>query len=180
MGQFRVFGYGSLVHRGTHDHAPTAPLRIRGWRRQWVHLAHRPVAVLTALPQIDSEIEGLVLPVAEADRPALMQREAAYDPVVGADGLVIFSIPPDKHPPATAPRPILQSYLDVVVAGYLAEFGIGGVARFFETTAGWEAPLLADRAAPRYPRHQRLGAEALALCDAHVARLGMRVLRPED
>lgn len=175
-----VFGYGSLVHRATHGHAPAAPARVEGWRRVWVHLPHRPVAVLAALPRAGGVLDGLALPVAEADRPALMLREASYDPVVSAEGLVIFTIPPGKHPPAAEPRPILQSYLDVVVAGYLAEFGAAGVARFFATTDGWAAPLLTDRAAPRYPRHQVPGDAARALCDAHVARLRMRRLAPQD
>ena len=35
--------------------------------------------------------------------------------------------------------PILLSYLDVVVQGYLAEFGEAGVARFFASTDGWGA-----------------------------------------
>jgi len=69
--------------------------------------------------------------------------------------------------------PVLLSYLDVVVQGYLREFGEAGVRGFFDTTRGWDAPLLDDRAAPLYPRHRRLSDDERALTDAHLARLGL-------
>ena len=43
--------------------------------------------------------------------------------------------------------------------------GAAGVADFFATTDGWEAPILNDRAAPQYPRHQRLTGEEHELVD---------------
>jgi hypothetical protein len=49
-------------------------------------------------------------------------------------------------------HPVLLSYLDVVVQGYLQEFDEAGVAHFFDTTDGWDAPLLDDRTHPHYPR----------------------------
>ena len=75
----RIFGYGSLVNRATHGHAPAEPRTLAGWRRVWVHSAHRPVAILSVERAPGAEIDGLVLPVAEADRPALIEREAAYE-----------------------------------------------------------------------------------------------------
>jgi hypothetical protein len=60
----------------------------------------------------------------------------------------------------------------VVVQGYLREFGEEGVTRFFTTTHGWDAPILDDRAAPRYPRHQPVTATERAITDAHLWRGG--------
>ena len=37
------------------------------------------------------------------------------------------------------------SYLDVVVQGFAHEFGEGGVQRFFDTTDGWDTPVINDR-----------------------------------
>jgi hypothetical protein len=45
------------------------------------------------------------------------------------------------------------------------------VARFFDSTHGWHTPVLDDRAAPRYPRHQPPCPEAQALTDHHLARV---------
>ena len=169
----RVFGYGSLVNRRTHGHTPAERLTVAGWQRAWVHTGLRPVAFLTALPAVAGRIDGLALGVAEHDRAGLIARESAYD-AVPCDDLTIFTIPPGKHPPADRLHPIPLSYLDVVVQGYLAEFGTDGVARFFATTVGWDAPVLDDRANPRYPRHQRLTDAERALTDSHLAQVGVR------
>ena len=64
-----------------------------------------------------------------------------------------------------------MSYLDVVVQGYLRTFGPDGALRFFETTDGWGSPILNDRAAPRYPRHQQLDPDETHFVDTQLARL---------
>lgn len=172
----QVFGYGSLVNIRTHAMGPGTTGRLPGWRRAWVHTSLRPLAILTARPDATTEIDGLTLTVPETERPALLIRESAYDSAA-AGALTVFTIPPTKHPPAPALTPILLSYLDVVVQGYLDSFGPSGVARFFETTDGWDAPILDDRAAPRYPRHQRLTDEERALTDRHLSDLGATLIR---
>ncbi|MFT6224241.1 MAG: hypothetical protein ACJA1F_002090 [Paracoccaceae bacterium] len=73
------------------------------------------------------------------------------------------------------PLPILRSYLDVVVQGYLQVFGEQGVVDFFATTRGWQAPVLDDRTAPVYPRHQLLSSSETALVDAHLSALAAQV-----
>ena len=57
-------------------------------------------------------------------------------------------------------------------------FGLDGVAAFFDTTDGWDAPILDDRAAPRYPRHQRLAPDETALVDQHLSRLNANLIQP--
>lgn len=177
------FGYGSLVNRATHDYADAHRARIGGWRRAWRHVEGRQVAFLTAVPAPDAFIDGLIAHVPGGDWAALDMREHAYARVLtdavehgimGAPEIHIYHAPADMHRPATRMRPVLLSYVDVVVQGYLREFGADGVARFFETTDGWDAPMKNDRAAPLYPRHQRLTAEETALVDEWLARLGVR------
>jgi len=180
------FGYGSLVNRATHDYADAHPARITGWRRAWRHVEGRKVAFLTAVPDPDSEIEGLVAHVPGGDWAALDMREHAYARVM-AEGVVhalgggpeihIYHAPEDMHVAARTKRPVLLSYLDVVVQGYLREFGMDGVARFFDTTDGWDAPIRDDRSAPAYPRHQALTADQTSLVDSHLARLGVVPIR---
>ncbi len=176
------FGYGSLVNRTTHGFGGARPARLSGWRRVWRHTTLRPVAYLTVVPDDDAEIDGLIAPVPGADWPALDAREAAYVRAPAADQvrhdlphtpeIAVYTIPEGHYGAPTAAHPILLSYIDVVVQGYLREFGEDGVARFFDTTGGWDAPVLDDRAAPRYPRHRGLSDAEHALTDAHLARVG--------
>lgn len=178
------FGYGSLVNRATHDFPDPRPARLSGWRRAWRHTDLRPVAFLTAIADPGTQIDGLIAHVPRGDWEALDRREWAYlrhdvtdavtHPLETAVDIAVYAVPEARHAAPTGSCPILLSYLDVVVQGYWREFGADGVRRFFDTTDGWDSPILDDRAAPRYPRHQRLTAEETALVDDGLSRLGRR------
>lgn len=179
------FGYGSLVNRATHAYGAARRARLRGWRRAWRYTRHREGPFLTAVPCPDSEIEGLVAQVPGGDWQALDLREIGYArlplgaelQVEGAlpDSTQIYAVPATDAVQPTRPEPILLSYVDVVFQGYLREFGPEGVARFIATTDGWEAPILDDRTAPRYPRHQALSTEERARFDALLRDLGAEI-----
>ena len=180
-----VFGYGSLVNRATHDYAEAHPARLPGWRRVWRHVEGRTVAFLTAVPDPASEIDGLVAGVAKEAWAALDLREKNYlrETAVGVahelgDGadIRIYHAPPHLHRPHSAHHPILLSYLDAVIQGYLREFGEAGARRFIETTDGWDAPVLNDRAAPRYTRHQPLSRREQAFVDARLGEVGASII----
>lgn len=185
IGNSYFFGYGSLVNRASHAFAGAEPAQLTGWRRVWRHTDLRPVAYLTVVPDHEAEIDGLIAPVASQDWPALDLREAAYIRRSAAHQvrhalphrpeIMLYTIPEGRHAAPTHAHPILLSYLDVVVQGYLREFGSAGVARFFDTTQGWDAPVLDDRAAPLYPRHQDLSAAERAQTDHHLNRLGVSI-----
>ena len=176
------FGYGSLVNRLTHGYGEAYAARVTGWRRIWRHTHLRDTAFLSVEPAPGITIEGLIAAVPGGDWRALDDRETGYDRLPLSEGLAhaatrpvtahIYSVPTTRTATAGAPQPILLSYLDVVVQGYLREFGEAGAERFFETTQGWEAPVLDDRAAPRYPRAQTLTARERGLVDAALAALG--------
>lgn len=180
MGYF--VGYGSLVNRMTHDHEVVSPVRLRGWRRMWRKTALREAAFLTVVPDPLCEIDALVAAVAPQDWQALDQREAAYakHPARHQIGVqlprdapvVVYAIEQGKHHPPDPKSPVLLSYIDVVVQGYLHVFGEAGVQRFFDTTGGWDAPVLNDRANPVYSRHQKLTEAETALVDEMLTRVG--------
>ncbi|SFL43466.1 gamma-glutamylcyclotransferase family protein [Shimia aestuarii] len=180
------FGYGSLVNRDTHQYGDTHPARLGGWRRIWRHTDLRPVAYLTVVPDPDCEIDGLIAHVPGGDWAALDQREHAYDrvdanaaithPKPDPIDVAVYTVPHGKHGQPTVEHPVLLSYIDVVVQGYLREFGEAGVARFFNTTAGWTAPILDDRAAPIYPRHQTLSGVERDLVDDHLKTLNVTLI----
>ena len=182
------FGYGSLVNRATHDYADAHRARIKGWRRIWRHVENRNVAFLTAVPDETSEIDGLVAGVPGADWAALDLRERSYQRIPARDvdhplpadsDIQIYHAPVHLHAPASRLHPVLLSYVDVVVQGYLREFGEEGVARFFATTDGWDAPIFDDRSEPVYPRHQSLTGKEIALTDRHLADAGAEIVSGE-
>ena len=180
------FGYGSLVNAATHDFADPQPARLSGWRRAWRHTDLRPVAFLTAVPAPGHEIIGMIAQVPHADWVALDQREWAYDRIPATPAIThtlsdnpeisVYAVPQERHKVGTIEHPVLLSYLDVVIQGYLRAFGEDGVQHFFDTTDGWNAPFIDDRALPRYPRHQQLTADETELVDDHLSRIGVHLI----
>jgi hypothetical protein len=180
------FGYGSLVNRNTHAYPDAQPAQLRGWRRLWVRTSRREVVFLSVRPEPASTIDGLIAAVPGADWAALDAREAGYERH-GSGGAVVHALSPAPDiahyaiPEASQRRSgdhvILLSYLDVVVQGFLREYGTSGVDEFFATTDGWDTPVQDDRADPLYPRAQVLTPQETALVDDHLHRLSARVLR---
>jgi hypothetical protein len=183
------FGYGSLVNSATHDFADPQPARLAGWRRVWRHTDLRPVAFLTVVRAPGSDIDGMIAHVPGNDWAALDQREWAYDRIPVSDAvthrlphpaeIAVYAVPETRQQSPTERFPVLLSYIDVVVQGYLRAFGQDGADRFFATTDGWETPVLNDRAQPRYPRHQSLKAEEIAFIDDRLSTLDVRIIGPD-
>ena len=171
------FGYGSLVNLATHAYADPRPAVLHGWRRVWRRTKLRRAAFLSVVPCADTTLHGVIARVPGADWDALDRREAAYrrhdvSTAIRHDGpkaaTAVYQVNP-AHEADADDHPILLSYVDVVVQGYLRVHGHEGVAHFFATTDGWETPILNDRDDPVYPRHQALSADERALVDGHLA-----------
>jgi hypothetical protein len=197
-GRFACFGYGSLVNRATLPAtvARAWPARLKGWRRHWQArdfggAALRDVALLSVRRDDACELDGIVFVDANENLDALDRREARYkrvrldrtqvEPATNAFG-------PGDLPetvylyvgnPGASPAPkLLQSYLDVVLAGFHREFGEAGVARFLATTDGFDREIVEDRAKPIYARALKTEPHLLAGFDAALARAGVRYARP--
>ena len=125
--------------------------------------------------------------VPDAAWEALDERERAYDRIPASHQIihdigqspdvVVYSIPDGKHGQPDRTCPVLMSYLDVVVQGYLQEFGEEGARAFFATTEGWDAPILDDRAKPVYARAQLLSAAEHGLVDEMLTSMGVDVIK---
>ena len=188
MGHAYFFGYGSLVNRDTHDFKEAHTAQLSGWRRVWRHTSLRKVAYLTVIPDETSRIDGLIAAVPGQDWAALDARERAYDRVAAAHqvthalthspDIAVYAIPEGRHDVPTETHPALLSYIDVVVQGYLREFGEDGARRFFDTTDGWQhTPVLDDRSDPVYPRHRRLSLDEYGFIDTQLRERDIRILR---
>ncbi|MBB93544.1 MAG: gamma-glutamylcyclotransferase [Rhodobacteraceae bacterium] len=181
------FGYGSLVNLATHDYADAHPAAITGWKRAWRYTSLREIAFLTAVPDPQATIDGMIAHVPGDNWAALDEREYAYDrhlvtsqvshPVTRPLSIAIYAVPDASQHKPDLPHPILLSYLDVVVQGYLQVFGEEGAVRFFDTTDGWDSPVLNDRANPLYPRHQALSPAQQAFVDDQLAARQVSVIR---
>ncbi|MBD0865649.1 MAG: gamma-glutamylcyclotransferase [Rhodobacteraceae bacterium] len=182
------FGYGSLVNRATHGYSDTDKAELTGWRRTWVQTTLRPVAILTAIPAPGCKIKGLIAYVPGSDWDMLDQREWGYDrllvtgavrhDLVNPARIAVYAIPVRSKTAVDTQYPILMSYLDVIVQGYLHEFGIDGVRHFLDTTTGWDVPILNDRSAPQYPRAQSLTRQEIAIVDRALGDLSATVTEP--
>ena len=176
------------MNRDTHDFASVRTATLKGWRRIWRHTSLRKLAYLTVVPDANGSIDGLIAAVPGTDWAALDLREAAYDrhqathqishDLDHQPEIVVYAIPDNKHTAPSADHPVLLSYIDVVTQGYLREFGAEGAARFFTTTDGWDMPVLDDRAAPVYPRHQRLSRSETSFVDDQLGALSVRMIKP--
>lgn len=181
------FGYGSLVNTRTHAYPDARPARLSGWRRVWRGTPLAAQAFLSVEPA-DTAIHGLVAAVPGADWAALDAREHGYDRQGVVSGIAhdlpahaavqVYAVPERHHLPDDR-SPILLSYLDVVVQGFVHQFGEDGASHFFDTTADWDRPVIDDRAAPIYPRHQRLSAAERDMVDRHLATLPVTITPPD-
>jgi len=125
-------------------------------------------------------IDGVVVTIPLADLPVLDKRENGYDRLqLPADE---FDLPPDcvaqnihmyvskltHSGRSNLQYPILQSYIDCVLAGYCAVFKQSGMQQFVESTVGWDGVIENERCNPRYPRAVQLPDSQLALFDSVV------------
>jgi len=173
----QFFGYGSLVNLATHDYRNPRKANVWGWRRRWVYSLKRDVSFLTASKDPRTSIQGMIADVAGIGWNALDEREAAYQrfELQNKDvaGVQIYVADPKHTAPAGQNKPILLSYLDCVVQGFLEQFGEQGVSAFFDSTSGWNRPIRNDRTTPIYPRAQMLSKSETQLVNHHLDKLSV-------
>lgn len=190
MNLFTCFGYGSLVNPATlAPDVVAVPVRISGWRRAWRlsgPSSYGRRCTLNVVPDPGCAIEGVVIAQPRDRLPALDRREAHYArTAIDPGGVEWLAEPPSGWPapflyvgrpqfnrPGDADHPVLLSYLDAVVAGFLRLFGAAGAERFVATTLDWHVPIRDDRARPIYPRAVDLAAEERGYVDDLLAALG--------
>ncbi|MCB2156521.1 gamma-glutamylcyclotransferase [bacterium] len=192
-----IIGYGSLIN--PHSRAVTAgsgvavPVEVRGFERGWT-IAVRGMCVLGAEPAAGASLNAVAVEVDDQQLAAFDRREGegalyrrvavpAEDVAVGeelrgngAKFWLYTVIARDVRP--TAHAPIVQSYVDTVLAGCL-RYGEEYARRFVESTRHWEHAWVDDRAEPRYARRGKaaLEAEELAAIDEVLAGVrGHRVV----
>lgn len=187
------FGYGSLVNRQTLSPASSAvPGELRGWVREWrvtgkVAGVGTGACALTVRREPGAAIFGVMVSEPASGLEALAKREIRYDRIDGiapefrpersddhvARDAFLYQAKSGHYDWGNEDHPILQSYVDCVLAGFFDHWGEGGVDHFLATTHGWHVPILADRSNPRYPRAVSLDRDLAALIDEKLSQIGV-------
>jgi len=163
------FGYGSLVNLGSlrTPYISAHRATLKGWKRTWLSQGDMPdMALLSVVEAQDAEIDGLLI-IDHADSlPDLDKREAQYSRVTLDNKKITLhesQIKTDSkflyvadQLPTTSENKIARSYLDVVMQGYLHQFGEDGLQRFIDTTVNFDIQIIEDRKRPLYPRATQL------------------------
>lgn len=170
------FGYGSLVNLGSLQTPYISAHRatLKGWKRSWLSrprvdgsfAADDGLAFLSVVADSNARIDGLLIVDHASSLAALDKREIMYTRTpIAAEDLYFHDKPPTSgsqflyvadEPAATQQTYILRSYLDVVMQGYLQQFGQDGLQRFFDSTLHFDTPIREDRESPLYPRATNL------------------------
>lgn len=182
------FGYGSLVNIDTlNDDTQVSPGGLSGWQREWrirgANQLGRGVCSLSVARNPTTTIRGVSATEPMKGLKQLDQREWKYHRVPGvgtdfrcdehgrpgAQEMFLYRSRPEHYGWGSADFPILQSYVDCVLAGFHAFWGEEGIRHFIDTTRGWHVPVLADREAPIYPRAVALSPDILAMIDDNLS-----------
>lgn len=167
------FGYGSLVNFSTHIYSDPRAAKISGWRRIWKTTSDGRSALLSIRPSAQDELLGLIARVPKGDWRALDERETGYHRQDVTDVMFcnafkpqacsVYIVSKPAEPKVEVNSPILLTYLDVVLQGFLQIYGEHGPKEFFATTDSWDRPVLDDRSDPKYQRHQVLRKDETAM-----------------
>ena len=174
-----IIGYGSLMQddsrkRTTPQARPAHPVEIRGYRRGWFSRAETAgfgATYLGVLPERENHFNAVIYEVDPAEVLATDKREGSYcrtsvalsdirslerELVPAAEGQIWIYVSRQRSVARPDSRyPIVQSYVDIFVAGCLEQeqrFGLADFSRqCLSTTADWSGHWVNDRVYPRRP-----------------------------
>ncbi|MGF1700363.1 gamma-glutamylcyclotransferase [Photobacterium makurazakiensis] len=162
-----IFGYGSLINHysrtRTGQTSEAVAVTVKGIERYWGKIDSRySISPLVAMVGA-GECNGVLVRVDDEALQCFDQRELGYQRIELEPNQIITSNEIDKHqpiwvyvrpqhePPCEV-QPIMQTYVDTVLAGCLS-ISETFAKTFVQTTQGWHYPLENDRHQPKYGNH---------------------------
>ncbi|UUM30070.1 gamma-glutamylcyclotransferase family protein [Vibrio japonicus] len=159
-----IFGYGSLMNSAsrqlTGQTSAAIPAVVSGFKRYWGKIDSSYTLSPLVVNKGDGQVNGVILKIEDSELEGFDIRERGYhrvlipasqidcDHSIGESDHVWVYIKDDPEPPCEL-SPIVQTYVDTVLAGCL-EISEQFAKQFIESTIGWHFPLVNDRHAPKY------------------------------
>lgn len=178
-----IFGYGSLMNSAsrqlTGQTSPAIPATAHGFTRYWGKVDDSYVLSPLVVDKGQGEVNGVLLEVSDSGLEEFDLRERGYQRVLiepqqldvalslSASDQVWVYIKDNPEPPCSL-SPIMQTYVDTVLAGCL-EISDHFAKQFVKHTIGWHFPLENDRHQPKYGNLAGVTPEHHEAIDALVA-----------
>ncbi|NRB66409.1 MAG: gamma-glutamylcyclotransferase [Vibrio sp.] len=159
-----IFGYGSLMNSAsrqlTGKTAQALPAIVHGFKRYWGKVDDSYILSPLVVNKGEGLVNGVLLEISEDELSEFDVRERGYhrvevphsqlecDNPFHANDQVWMYIKDNPEPPCNL-SPIMQTYIDTVLAGCL-EISEQFAKQFIEHTIGWHFPREDDRHAPKY------------------------------
>lgn len=161
-----IFGYGSLINEAsrllTGQTGRAVPAIAHGFRRSWGKIDDSYILSPLVVTQGKGSTNGVLIEITEDELAEFDRREKGYyrteiapdqiEPVasVSINAPVWIYVKDDAESPCQN-QPIVQSYVDTVMAGCLS-VSDAFAHHFVANTQGWHHPFEDDRHSPRYTR----------------------------
>ncbi|MBL4242995.1 gamma-glutamylcyclotransferase [Vibrio fluvialis] len=159
-----IFGYGSLMNSAsrqlTGNTGTALPATVHGLVRYWGKIDDSYVISPLVVNPGEGQVNGVLLEIDEAALAEFDRRERGYQRIALTAEQIeteaefdrereIWVYVTEQHQPPCERSPIVQTYVDTVLAGCL-EVSEAFARHFVEHTVGWHHPLENDRHAPKY------------------------------
>lgn len=175
-----IFGYGSLMNsasrRLTGKTAEAIPAVVNGFKRYWGKVDDSYILSPLVVDKGEGSVNGVLLQVNDQELAEFDIRERGYQRVevmhsqlekchtlLPNDEVWVY-IKDNPEPPCDL-SPIMQTYVDTVLAGCL-EISEQFARQFIEQTIGWHFPVENDRHQPKYGNLAGVSAEHYSQIDA--------------
>lgn len=178
-----IFGYGSLMNSASREltgqTSPAIPATAHGFKRYWGKVDDSYILSPLVVDKGQGLVNGVLLEVDESGLQEFDIRERGYHRTLiqiqeldvelslSANDKVWVYIKDNPEPPCSQ-SPIMQTYVDTVLAGCL-EISEQFAKQFVEHTIGWHFPLENDRHQPKYGNLAGVSPDHHSAIDALVA-----------
>ncbi|MBC5831393.1 gamma-glutamylcyclotransferase family protein [Vibrio metschnikovii] len=180
-----IFGYGSLMNSAsrqlTGETGQAIPAIVHGLVRYWGKVDDSYLISPLVVNPGQGQVNGVLLEIDEAGLAEFDRRERGYQRIalshqqidcqhdLKTDQAIWVYVTEQYQPPCTR-SPIVQTYVDTVLAGCL-EVSEAFARHFVEHTLGWQAPWENDRSMPKYGNLAEVNATDLEHIDQLIAQV---------